>query len=132
MPLLCLLLTNKEGLVRDGKVRAVLGAATTRRWSLVNQENGRRKIVGSQRGISGEEDFSLFRDLLVRVPWDTGLERKGIEERSWIFKDYFLQAQELSILFCWKSSKADRRPAWISKELLTKIKHKTEVYQVLK
>lgn len=42
-----------------------------------------------------------------------------------IFKDHPLQAQERSILL----SKGGQRPASMSKELLTKLRNKTEVYK---
>lgn len=38
--------------------------------------------------------FGIFRDLLVRVPWDKVLEGRGTQERQLIFKDHLLQAQE--------------------------------------
>ena len=73
--------------------------------------------------------FSFFRDVLGRIPRDMALERRGIWKSNLIPKVHILQAQEKSILTSRKSSKGDRRPAWISKELLTELRHKKEAYK---
>lgn len=41
-------------------------------------------------------DFGLLGDMLGGIPWDVVLERRGVQESSLIFRDYFLQAQEPS------------------------------------
>ena len=56
-----------------------------------------------------------------------------MDQKSWlVFKDHLLQTQELSILAKRKWGKTTRRPAWMSKELLDKLKHKKEAYRVWK
>ncbi|GAB0209397.1 mitochondrial enolase superfamily member 1 [Grus japonensis] len=77
-------------------------------------------------------NFGLFRDLLGRIPWVRALEGKGAQESWSIFKHHFLQAQDWCILKSKKSSKGSRRPAWMSKELLEKLKGKKEVYRMWK
>ncbi|NXU46786.1 YTX2 protein, partial [Drymodes brunneopygia] len=48
---------------------------------------------------------------------------------SWsTFKDHFLQAQDQSVPMGTKSSKGARRPAWLNKELLGKLKWKKRIY----
>lgn len=42
--------------------------------------------------------FSLFRDVLGRIPGDMALDRRGIKNCHLILKDHILQAQEGSIL----------------------------------
>ncbi|KFM05090.1 hypothetical protein AS27_03707, partial [Aptenodytes forsteri] len=74
-------------------------------------------------------DFGLFRDLLGRVPWDKALEGRGAQETWVIFKDHLLQAQERCSPTKRKSGKNTRRPAWMNKELLDKLKHKKEAYR---
>ncbi|PKU41564.1 glycerol kinase [Limosa lapponica baueri] len=64
------------------------------------------------------EDFSLFRDLLGRVPWDKALKGRGAQESWLIFKDQLLQAQTRRIPTKRKSGKKAKRHAWINKELL--------------
>ena len=71
----------------------------------------------------------LSRDLLGRVPWDKALEGRGAQESWLIFKDHLLQAQERCIPTKRKSGKNTRRPAWMNKELLDKLKHKKEAYR---
>ena len=41
-----------------------------------------------------------------------------------IFKDYVFKAQEQPIPLCVKLSNLERRTAWMSRELLTEVKHK--------
>lgn len=57
--------------------------------------------------------FDLVMDLLGRIPRDTALVRRGIQE-SW-FKDHLLQDQEWSITMRRKSSKGGRRPREVVK-----------------
>ena len=83
------------------------------------------KIFGTFR----RADFALFKDLLGRVLWDKALEERGGQESWLIFKDYLLQAQESSIPMNKKSGKNAKRPAWMNKELLAKLKHKKEAYR---
>ncbi|KAK4831043.1 LOW QUALITY PROTEIN: hypothetical protein QYF61_014975 [Mycteria americana] len=70
----------------------------------------------------------LFQDLLGRVPSNKALEGRGAQESCLIFKDHLFQAQELSMPTSGKSGKNSRRPAWMNKELLAKLKHKKEAY----
>ncbi|GAB0176056.1 hypothetical protein GRJ2_000070800 [Grus japonensis] len=74
-------------------------------------------------------DFGLFRDLLGRIPWDKALEGRGARDSWLIFKGHLLQAQELCIPTKRKSGKNTRRPTWMNKELLGKLKHKREAYR---
>lgn len=59
----------------------------------------------------------------------TVLEKSRIKESWLIFVDQLFQAQEQSILKHRKSSKSGRRPAQISKELLTKFRHQKEAHK---
>ncbi|KFV09049.1 hypothetical protein N340_00462, partial [Tauraco erythrolophus] len=74
-------------------------------------------------------DFSLFKDLLARVQWDEALEGTGAQESWLIFKDHLLQAQEWCIRTKRKSGRNTRRPAWMNKELLNKLRHKKKAYR---
>ncbi|KFZ57322.1 hypothetical protein N321_09184, partial [Antrostomus carolinensis] len=76
-------------------------------------------------------NFNLFKDLIGCIPWIRGvLEGKEAQE-SWLtFKYLFLQAQVLCIPK--KSGKSGRKPAWMSKELMEKLKGKREVYEMWK
>jgi len=77
-------------------------------------------------------DFGLFRDLLDRVAWHKGLEGRGAQESWLIFRDHLLQDQERCVPTMRKSGKSIRRPAWMNKELLDKVKHKKDAYRAWK
>ncbi|KAM9591177.1 uncharacterized protein ACIBXB_006074 isoform 2-T3 [Morphnus guianensis] len=127
--MLDLVLTNKEGLVENVKLKGGLGCS--------DHEMVEFKILRAARRAHSKlatldfrrADFGLFRDLLGRVPWDTALEGRGAQESWLIFKDHLLQAQERCIPTKRKSGKNARRPAWMKKELLDKLKHKKEAYR---
>ncbi|KFQ75531.1 hypothetical protein N335_09898, partial [Phaethon lepturus] len=71
--------------------------------------------------------FQLFRELVNRMPWETALRDKGAEQSWQIFKDAFHRAQELLIARCKKSGKEGKRPAWLSGDLLVKLKGKKKM-----
>jgi len=66
-------------------------------------------------------DFALFKELLGGIPWDRALEGRGAHECWSLFKQHFLHAQKQCIPLRKKSSKGDRTPAWLNKELLAEI-----------
>lgn len=87
-----LIFTEKEGLIRDMKVKSNLGCSDHEIVEfkiLKGMERGKKPR--SQPWTSGEQT-GLFRDLLGRVPWDKALEGRGGRE-SWlmIFKNHHLQ-----------------------------------------
>jgi len=60
------------------------------------------------------------------------LEGRGAQESWLIFKDHLLQAQEQCIPTKRMLGKNTRRPAWMNKDLLGRLKHKKEAYRVWK
>ncbi|GAB0180076.1 hypothetical protein GRJ2_000472900 [Grus japonensis] len=127
--MLDLVLTNKEGVVRNVKLKGSLGCN--------DHEMVEFKILKAAKRVHSKlttldfrrEDFGLFRDLLGRVPWDKALEGRGAQESWLLFKDHLLQAQEGCIPTKKKSGKNTQRPPWMNKELLDKLKHKKEAYR---
>ncbi|PKU32701.1 hypothetical protein llap_16995 [Limosa lapponica baueri] len=130
--ILDLVLTNKEGLVGNVKLKGSLGCS--------DREMVEFKILPLLRAVRRAQsklatldfrraDFGLFRDLLGRVPWDKALEGRGAQESWLIFKDHLLQAQERCIPAKRKSGKNARRPAWMNRELLDNLKQKKEAYR---
>jgi len=127
--MLDLVLTNKEGLVGNVKLKGSLGCSDHEMLEL--------KILRAARRVHSKltaldfrtADFVLFRNLLGRVPWDKVLEGRGAQESWLMLKDHLLQAQEQCIPTKGKSGKSARRPAWMNKELLDKLKHKKEAYR---
>ncbi|KFQ80797.1 hypothetical protein N335_00574, partial [Phaethon lepturus] len=73
--------------------------------------------------------FQLFKELVNRTPWETPLGDKGAEQSRQIFKDSFYRAQELLIPRYKKSGKDGKRPAWLSEDLLGKLKGKKEMHR---
>jgi len=90
--MLDLVLTNKEGLVGNVKVKGSLGCSDHRMVEF--------KILRAVRRVHSKLATLDFRradglkDLLGRIPWDKALEGRGAQERWLIFKDHLLQAQE--------------------------------------
>ncbi|GAB0198633.1 hypothetical protein GRJ2_002328700 [Grus japonensis] len=92
--MLDLVLTNKEGLVGDMKLKGSLGCS--------DHETVEFKILRAVRRAHSKlttldlrrADFGLFRDLLGRIPWDKALEGRGAQDSWPIFKGQLLQAQE--------------------------------------
>ncbi|GAB0202998.1 hypothetical protein GRJ2_002765400 [Grus japonensis] len=127
--MLDLILTNKEGLVGDVKLKGSLGCS--------DHEMVEFRILRAARRVHSKlttldfrrADFGLFRDLLGRIPWDKALEGRGAQDSWLILKAHLLQAQERCIPTKRKSSKNTKRPAWMNKELLGKVKHKKEAYK---
>ncbi|GAB0176073.1 mitochondrial enolase superfamily member 1 [Grus japonensis] len=122
--MLDLVLTNKEGLVGDVKLKGSLGCS--------DHEMVQFKILRAVRRAHSKlttldfrrADFCLFRDLLGGVPWDKALERRGAQDSWLVFKGHLLQAQERCIPTKRKSSKNTKRPPWMNKKLLGKLKQK--------
>ncbi|GAB0190684.1 hypothetical protein GRJ2_001533700 [Grus japonensis] len=92
--MLDLVLTDKEGLVEDVKLKGSLGCS--------DHEMVEFKILRAARRAHSKlttldfrrADFGLFKDLLGRVPWDKALEGRGAQESWLLFKGHLLQAQE--------------------------------------
>ncbi|GAB0203869.1 mitochondrial enolase superfamily member 1 [Grus japonensis] len=124
-----LILTNKEGLAGDVKLKGNLGCS--------DHEMVEFRIFRAARRVCSKltaldfrrADFGLFRDLLGRIPWDKALEGRGAQDSWLIFKHHLLQAQERCIPTKRKSSKNTKRRPWMNKELLGKVKQKKEAYR---
>jgi len=74
-------------------------------------------------------DFGLLRDLISRISWDKALEGRGAQESCLIISDHLLQDQEQCMPTKRKSGRNARRPTWMNKELLNKLKQKKEAYR---
>ncbi|GAB0178597.1 hypothetical protein GRJ2_000325000 [Grus japonensis] len=130
--MLDLILTNKEGLVGDVKLKGSLGCS--------DHEMVEFRILRAARRVHSKlttldfrrADFGLFRDLLGRIPWDKALQGRGAQDSWLILKGHLLQAQERCIPTKRKSSKTTKRPPWMKQELLGKVKQKKEAYGGLK
>jgi len=66
--------------------------------------------------------FRLSKESVKRTPGETALRDKGADQSWQVFKDVFHKAQELSIPKYKKSGKEGKRPAWLNRDLLVKLK----------
>jgi len=130
--LLDLVLTNKNRLLEDVKVGGSLGCRDHEMVEFRILRGGSRAISRITALDFRRANFDFFKDLLGGIPWVRALEGRGVQE-SWIlFKHHFLHAQDQCIPMSKKSSKGGRRPAWVSKKLLAKLKWKKKVYRMWK
>ncbi|KFQ63342.1 hypothetical protein N334_13791, partial [Pelecanus crispus] len=74
-------------------------------------------------------NFHLFKELVRRTPWEMVLRDRRTEQGWQIFKDTFHRAQELSVPKCKKSGKEGKRPTWLSRDVLVKLKNKRELHR---
>ena len=70
-------------------------------------------------------DFELFRTLVGRVPWDSVLKGKGIQEGWLLLKKEVLEPQEQAVPCC-QMSQQERRPAWMTRELSWRLQEEKE------
>ena len=131
--LLDLVLTNRDGLVRDVKVGGSLGCSDHEMVEF-QMELGKGSKAKSRIATLDfrRANFDLFRDLLGSISWDRLLEGKGACESWATFKQHFFHAQDRCIPKNRKSGKGSRKPTWMSKELINKIKRKRKVYEMWK
>ncbi|GAB0208867.1 mitochondrial enolase superfamily member 1 [Grus japonensis] len=127
--MLDLILTNKEGLVGDVKLKGSLGCSDHEMVEFRILRAARRACSKLTTLDFRRADFGLFWDLLGSVPWDKALEGRGAQDSWLIFKGHLLQAQERCIPTKRKSSKNTKRLPWMNKELLGKVKQKKEAYR---
>ncbi|GAB0190131.1 hypothetical protein GRJ2_001478400 [Grus japonensis] len=127
--MLDLVLTNKEDLVREVKLKGSLGCSDCEMVEFRILRAARRAHSKLTTLDFRRADFGLFRDLLGRIPWDKALEGRGAQDSWLIFRSHLLQAQERCIPTKRKSSKSTKRPPWMNKELLGKVKQKKEAYR---
>ena len=71
--------------------------------------------------------FQLFKELVSKTSWETGIRDKGAEQSWQIFKDTFHRVKELLIPRCKKSGMKGKRLTWPSRDLLVKLKGKKEL-----
>ncbi|GAB0208438.1 hypothetical protein GRJ2_003309500 [Grus japonensis] len=127
--MLDLVLTNKEGLVGDVKLKGSLGCNDHKMVEFRILRAARRARSKLTALDFRRADLGLFRDLLGRIPWDKALEGRGAQGSWLIFKGHLLQVQERCIPAKRKSGKNTQRPPWMNKELLGKVKQKKEAFR---
>ena len=126
--LLDIVLTNKEGPVEDVKAGGSLSCSDHEMVEFRILSGGSRAICRIKILDFRRANFGLFKELLGGIKWVRALQGRGIQERWLLFKDHFFHAQDRCIPQSKKSRKGGRRPAWMSKEILAKLRWKRKVH----
>jgi len=74
-------------------------------------------------------NFRLFKELLDEISWEEDLRDKGVEQSWLLFKDGFLRMLEPFISQNKKSGRGGRKPTWLAKDLLVKLREKKHKYR---
>ncbi|KAK4821278.1 hypothetical protein QYF61_017642 [Mycteria americana] len=127
-----LLFTNREGLVSDVMVGGCLGQSDHEMIEFLIRGEAARGVGKTATLDFRRADFSLFRRLVERVPWQAALRGKGVQEGWTFFKEEVLKAQERAVPRCRKTSRRGRRPAWLTRELWLELRRKRRVYDLWK
>ncbi|KAK4822093.1 hypothetical protein QYF61_009793 [Mycteria americana] len=127
-----LLFTNREGLVSDVMVGGCLGQSDHEMIEFLIRGEAARGVGKTATLDFRRADFSLFRRLVDRVPWEAALMGKGVQEGWTFFKEEVLKAQERAVPRCRKTSRRGRRPAWLTRELWLELRRKRRVYDLWK
>ncbi|KAK4832424.1 hypothetical protein QYF61_023103 [Mycteria americana] len=127
-----LLFTNRERLVSRVMVGGHLGQSDHEMIEFLIHGEAARGVSKTATLDFRRADFSLFRTLVDRVPWEAALMGKGVQEGWTFFKEEVLKAQEQAVPRCQKTSRQGRRPAWLTRELWLELRKKRRVYNVWK
>jgi len=95
--LLVLLFTNIEGLVGDVEVGRCLGQNDCKMVEFSILDEVRRGLSKTATLGFWRADLELFRTLVGRVPWDSVLEGKGIQEGWMLLRKEVLEVQEQAV-----------------------------------
>ncbi|KAK4825160.1 hypothetical protein QYF61_024549 [Mycteria americana] len=123
------MVTNASELISDSKIGGSLGCSVHAlvEFTVLRDMGQARSIVRTLNFQKAK--FQLFKELVSRTPWEMVLRDRGAEQSWQIFKDAFHKAQELSVPRCRKLGKEGKRPAWLSRDMLVKLKSKRELHR---
>ncbi|KAK4830743.1 hypothetical protein QYF61_013193 [Mycteria americana] len=127
-----LLFMNRDGLVSDVMVGGCLGQSDHEMIEFLIRGEAARGVGKTATLDFRRADFSLFRRLVERVPWEAALMGKRVQEGWTFFKEEVLKAQERAVPRCRKTSRRGRRPAWLTRELWLELRRKRRVYDLWK
>jgi len=128
--LLDLLLTSAEEIIKGIKGGGSLGCSDCALVEFVILRNVDLTKSGIRNLNFGRANFRLFKALLAEISWDSVLRDIDVEESWLLFKSALLKAQEVSIPLNRKVGRRDRKPAWLSKDLLGKPRAKKDAYKL--
>ncbi|KAK4831196.1 hypothetical protein QYF61_015928 [Mycteria americana] len=95
--LLDLLFMNREGLVSHVMVGGCLGQSDHEMIEFLIRGEASRGVSRTATLDFWRADFSLFRRLVERVPWEAALMGKGVQQGWTFFKEEALKAQERAV-----------------------------------
>ncbi|PKU49447.1 nedd4-binding protein 2-like 2 [Limosa lapponica baueri] len=127
--MLDLLVTNTSELIGEVNIGSRLGCID---HALVEFSvlRDRGQVKSKVRTLTFREaKCQLFRELVDRTLWETFLKDKGAEQSWQVFKDTFHRTQALLIPRRKKSGKESKRLAWLSWDLLVKLKGEKEMHR---
>ena len=90
-----LVLTNTKEIIKEVKIRSSLGRSDHALAELVILRNMGLVKNGVRTLHFRRINFSQFKALLDKIPWQTVLRDEGTEQSRQHFKDAFLRMQEL-------------------------------------
>jgi len=124
-----LFVTNAKELISGFKTEGSLGCRddTLVKFAVLRDKGKARSIVRTLN--VRKASFQLCKEIGSRSPWKTTLRDKEAEQSWQIFKDGFHRSQELLIPRCKKSEKEGKRPAWLSRDMVVKLKGKEEMHR---
>jgi len=106
------------------RLGASLGCSHHEIVEFVILSGGSRPIIRVTTLDFRRANFGLFTDLLRGILWVRALKGRRVQKSWLLFAHHFLHAQDWCIPMSKKSSKGGRRPAWMNKKLLAKLKLK--------
>ncbi|GAB0206513.1 hypothetical protein GRJ2_003116900 [Grus japonensis] len=121
-----LLLMKRKGHVVHVVVGGCLGHSDHEMIEFLILREVRRGVSRTATLDFWRADFGLFRGLVERVPWETVLKGKGVQEGWTFFKKEILKPQEQAVPMCRKMSRWGRGLAWLNRELWLELRKKKE------
>uniref|UniRef100_A0A670J7Z7 Reverse transcriptase domain-containing protein n=1 Tax=Podarcis muralis TaxID=64176 RepID=A0A670J7Z7_PODMU len=127
--ILDLVLTNVDDLVSGVEVEGSLGASDHALLKFTMQRKGAAKHTRTQFFDFKKADFIKLREVLGEIPWTVILKGKGVQDGWEFVKREIVKAQLQAIPMRRKHGRCLKKPGWLSKELLTELRLKKDVYK---
>lgn len=113
-----LFLVNREDLVSEVEMSGRLGHSNPEaiefKISVVRRTSASKTSTLDMR----RANLRLLRVLVSKMLWETTIEGAEVHQCWSVFKHHLLRAQEQALPKCCKSSRRDRRLAWLSRVLV--------------
>ncbi|XP_060139070.1 uncharacterized protein LOC132593239 [Zootoca vivipara] len=127
--ILDLVLTNSDDLVSGVDVAGSLGGSDHALLEFIVQRKGATKHTKTQILDFKKADFRKLRETLGEIPWTEILKGKGVHDGWEFVKREILKAQLQAIPMRQKHGRCLKKPGWLSRELLTELRFKRDMYK---